>query len=209
MGHFEDEWVTAPQSDGWRDILPRVLDCTHTHHPPNSYWAVPGRLLAGEYPGDRQAASTRQKLQTYLDTGVDAFLDLTEESELRPYLEDLEAIARASGKAVHYKRLPIKDVQIPDSPQEMKDILLTIGQWLRDGRTVYVHCWGGVGRTGTVVGCHLVDQGMPGTAVLRHLAVLWTRMGADKRLRRPVSPETNEQRDYVLQWHRTAAMESV
>ena len=28
-----------------------------------------------------------------------------------------------------------------------------------DGRKVYVHCWGGVGRTGTVVGCYLVRQG--------------------------------------------------
>ena len=28
------------------------------------------------------------------------------------------------------------------------------------GGTAYVHCWGGVGRTGTVIGCWLVRHGL-------------------------------------------------
>ena len=30
---------------------------------------------------------------------------------------------------------------------------------LAGGRTVYLHCRGGIGRTGTVLGCYLVRQG--------------------------------------------------
>src|SRR5690606_41460522 len=55
---------------------------------------------------------------------------------------------------------------------------------------VYVHCWGGVGRTGTVVGCLLLDRGLAtGDDVLYRLAEL--RAGTRKG-RRP-SPETPAQ----------------
>jgi protein-tyrosine phosphatase len=38
---------------------------------------------------------------------------------------------------------------------EMIHILDTIDQALAEDRPVYVYCWGGHGRTGTVVGCYL------------------------------------------------------
>ncbi|WP_188406321.1 protein-tyrosine phosphatase family protein [Psychroflexus salis] len=31
------------------------------------------------------------------------------------------------------------------------------------GKKVYVHCWGGVGKTGTVIGCFLLEQQMATT----------------------------------------------
>ncbi|MEO8827751.1 MAG: protein-tyrosine phosphatase family protein, partial [Lapillicoccus sp.] len=37
---------------------------------------------------------------------------------------------------------------------------------------VYVHCWGGRGRTGTVVGCLLVDDGLSFDEVIDRLAEL-------------------------------------
>ena len=42
----------------------------------------------------------------------------------------------------------------------MREILDHLRTRLDSGHKVYVHCWGGIGRTGTVVGCHLVEQGM-------------------------------------------------
>ena len=52
----------------------------------DSYWLVPGRLLAGEYPGAKTKDEARRKLQSFLDAKVDFFLDLTEEKEgLEPY----------------------------------------------------------------------------------------------------------------------------
>ena len=41
-----------------------------------------------------------------------------------------------------------------------------------DGGTVYVHCWGGVGRTGTVVGCLLVRHGLDGGDAIARIAEL-------------------------------------
>ena len=93
MSRFEGELVSAPGPDGQRTILPRLLDLTHQAHPRNSYWVVPDSLMAGEYPGERDAWNTRRKLADYLRHGLDAFLDLTEAGELRPYEDDLNEVA--------------------------------------------------------------------------------------------------------------------
>ena len=66
------------------------------------------------------------------------------------------------------------------------------------GRNAYVHCWGGVGRTGTVVGCWLVRHGRTGDGALAELGELWRSV--EKIHHKPVSPETREQREYVRQW---------
>jgi protein-tyrosine phosphatase len=201
MRRFEGDLVSAPDPHGRRMILPRLLDLTHGARPHNSYWVVPGSLMAGEYPGDRDDRITRRKLADYLRHGLDAFLDLTEAHELAPYESRLYEVAAELEVDCAYRRMAILDVDVPDQPGQMRAILDQIGEWRRQGRSVYVHCWGGVGRTGTVVGCHLVDDGLDGQAALDHLRLLWTRMSDDKRRRKPESPETGAQRDYVLNWN--------
>jgi ADP-ribosyl-[dinitrogen reductase] hydrolase len=168
---------------------------------PNAYWLPGTRILAGEYPGDRDATPARDKLRALLSAGVTCFLDLTEpgESGLQPYEPLLHAEAAALGARAEYRRLPISDVSVPRRPEDMSRILDVIDAAHRAGHTVYVHCWGGVGRTGTVVACHLVRSGLTGREALDRLAALWTSV--EKAWRRPESPETEEQRRYVLAWH--------
>ena len=57
------------------------------------------------------------------------------------------------------------------------------------GNAVYVHCWGGIGRTGTVVGCWLVETGGAGDDVLEAIKAL--RAGTMKRSTQ--FPETSDQ----------------
>ena len=80
----------------------------------------------------------------------------------------------------------------------MRAILDTIDSALGDGGKVYVHCFGGIGRTGTVVGCHLVRRGATGDDALARVAELWKSV--EKYPHRPRSPETDEQADYVRSW---------
>ena len=74
----------------------------------NSYWVVPGKLLAGEYPINLDEASSWEKMGRLLAAGVTEFIDLTEEGEpargipLRPYDGMLPAGS--------YQRFPITDI---------------------------------------------------------------------------------------------------
>ena len=164
----------------------------------NSYWVKPGQLLAGEYPGAKNEAAARQKLARFLDAGLTFFIDLTEPHELEPYEAMLKKEAAARGLAVEYRRFPIRDAGLPKTARQMVDILNTIDQAIAAGHAVYVHCWGGIGRTGTVIGCHLVRHGRSGDEALQEIARLWHFM--EKRHRRPHSPETAEQVEFVRRW---------
>ena len=164
---------------------------------PNTYWVVPSRLLAGEYPGDMDAAAARVKLRALLEGGVTHFVDLTRAGELVAYDALLREEARGLGVSAVYERHPIADISVPQTPSEMAAILDAIDSALDVGGMVYVHCWGGVGRTGTVVGCWLVRHGT-GTGALAQVAEWWR--GVEKADCKRTSPETPEQHAYVRNW---------
>ena len=164
----------------------------------NSYWVVPSRFAAGEYPGSWRPAEAEAKLKALLEAGVDHFIDLTQSRELRPYSEIAEQQAQRLGRTVGYKRHSIVDASVPRSPEDMAAILDAIDNALDAGKTVYVHCWGGVGRTGTVVGCWLARHGHSGEEALQQIAEWW--QGVEKASWHPRSPETPEQLAYVRNW---------
>ena len=120
-----------------------------------------------------------------------------------PYAGIAEDEARRLGLTVGYERHPIVDLSVPRCPQQMARILDAIDVAMRDGKTVYVHCWGGVGRTGIVVGCWLVRHGRTGDVALYQIAEWW--QGVEKVYRRPISPETSEQHQYVRDWTEPAS----
>lgn len=164
----------------------------------NCYWVEPGRLLAGEYPAASHSDAAQRKLQRILAAGVTFFLDLTSPADgLAPYAELLAEEAKIYTHAVSYCRMTIPDYSVPSTAQ-MVQTLDVIDAALADGQVVYVHCWGGVGRTGTVVGCYLVRHGRSGDAALAHLAHLW--QDVEKRNRHPHSPETPAQLEMVRTW---------
>lgn len=166
--------------------------------PGDSYWVLDGQLLAGPYPGAANKADAAAKLEAFLDTGVTCFIDLTEEGEgppLHPYSGLLRQLAQRRGAQITHMRMPIRDVDVP-SPWQMRAVLAAINSALAAGQIVYVHCWGGVGRTGTVVGCLLRERGLPADAILAELAHLRTHTERACR----TAPETAEQRAFVENW---------
>jgi protein-tyrosine phosphatase len=82
------------------------------------------------------------------------------------------SLARAAGRAVRCERMPIRDADVPTVVQ-MRTLLDRIDHANAAGNIVYVHCLGGIGRTGTVIGCYLARHGIAvGTAALEHLNAL-------------------------------------
>ncbi len=163
-----------------------------------SYWVIADKLLAGEYAGAPTYAETNAKLKAFLEAGVDVYIDLTEEGVegLRPYVADLLVLAQDAGRRVRYRRLPIRDVSVP-SRELMADILDTIDEALDEGKRVYVHCWGGIGRTGTVVGCFLARHELARGQDL--MTAIQTLRKQTPDAARP-SPETEAQRAFTLSW---------
>jgi ADP-ribosyl-[dinitrogen reductase] hydrolase len=66
------------------------------------------------------------------------------------------------------------------------------------GRHVYVHCRAGVGRTATVIGCYLAEQGLDGRAALNQLNRLW--QSCARAVSWPVVPQTLEQAEFIRGW---------
>jgi ADP-ribosyl-[dinitrogen reductase] hydrolase len=57
---------------------------------------LPGKLLAGEYPGGTTSAATRQRLRRLTEAGVGAFIDLTQPGELLSYANFRDAVLAAA-----------------------------------------------------------------------------------------------------------------
>ena len=165
---------------------------------PESYWVLPNRLLAGEYPAALYAAElTRKRLDSFLKLGFNTYLNLTNAGELEDYQPLLKEEAGYFNLEVECQRFPIGDYGLP-TPERMNAILDALDENLARGRKIYLHCYGGIGRTGTVVGCYLVRHGLSGEEALRQLASWWQNV--PKSARYPHSPETLQQETFVLNW---------
>ena len=162
-----------------------------------SYWVETGRLLAGEYPGTFDTELTRKRLDALIDAGFDTFVDLTRPNEIVPYANVLLEQAKAYGIQVAYHRFPIGDFGLP-TPEGMNAILDRIEESLGAGSRIYLHCWGGIGRTGTTVGCYLVRQGKTADEALDRLSAWWRTV--PKSQYHPHSPETHEQVEFIHTW---------
>ena len=155
----------------------------------------PGSLLAGEYPRDADDATSQAKIDALVAAGVTAFIDLTTDRDgLAPYAQYL---AKHRDRGVSHENFPIPDVSTPRDAEQTRAILDTIDAHRAAGKTVYVHCWGGVGRTGVIVGCWLARHGTPGAAAVQRLGELW--QACPKSATRQ-SPETSAQVRYIETW---------
>jgi hypothetical protein len=159
---------------------------------PNSYWVIAGTLLAGEHPGARTEAEARDRIARLCADGIDSFVDLTEEFEAPDYRSSLPGHCA-------YLRCPIVDCAVPADPAQMHDLLRYVRRELAAGRRIYIHCRAGIGRTGLVVGCWLVGEGLDGAAALKRLNQLWRQSARSKTWREV--PQTHQQGAYILGWH--------
>jgi hypothetical protein len=161
----------------------------------NTYWVIPERLLAGEYPVGETAVDARARLAILRELRVNSFIDLTEEGEMPPYKHLLPPHTR-------YQRFPIRDHGVPPNSATVEALIEQIGAAIDARRCIYLHCRAGIGRTGLAVGCFLANRSGDGKAAIKELNKLWTQ--SERSHSWPKIPQTNEQADYIRRWPKLA-----
>lgn len=166
---------------------------------PKSYWVISNKLIVGEIPASQTIEESHKKLSGLVNININAVINLMEADEKNRsgelfynYSEFLNL------HKIETHRFPIKDGSIP-TVERMTEILNLIDEYNSKNKIVYVHCWGGVGRTGTVIGCYLKRHGIAdNNNVLNQIDTLKINTPIASRM----SPETIEQQDFVLSWNK-------
>ncbi len=124
---------------------------------------------------------SREELNWLRHQGIELLLSLTEEPLPRRWVED------ASLLVFHE---PMEDMQAP-AQEQLERCLSVIDRAHRQEMGVAIHCTAGLGRTGVVLACYFVDQGLSGSNAMARVREL-----------RPGSIETAEQEEAVLEFAR-------
>jgi hypothetical protein len=156
----------------------------------DSYRVADG-FLAGEYPGSFDPVEAMRRLRSFARHDITLFVDLTHPADV---IEPYERWLDPSARRISHSIVDMGTTTIP----HMTRILDDVDAALDGGATLYVHCWGGIGRTGTVVGCWLMRHALDGGDPIGRIA----------ELRRSVShahvasPQTAAQCAMVTSWKR-------
>ena len=148
-GGYSEDYYDTPEKRRWME---RYVDGIWKDKVPikNSYLVNRElNIYAGEYPGDKDNEKCRLKMMGTWSK-FKHFYDLTEKGELNPYSHYLESWQQ-------HHCFPIPDVSAPASTESVRRLVEEIiyhGKQSESGYgSIYIHCWGGVGRTGTIVAC--------------------------------------------------------
>jgi atypical dual specificity phosphatase len=139
---------------------------------PKLSWIIPDQIAAMALPAARDLVRLRRMGVTLLVSVIST-----------PFHPDDLRKAR-----LKYLHLPVMYLRSP-SPEQIQAFVTAVRAELAAGGKVAVHCVGGLGRTGTVIACYLVEQGMTAQEAMTLV-----------RRARPGSIESLEQENTVYLW---------
>ncbi len=173
--------------------------CTFNHllnHPTietpirNSY-KVDERIYAGEYPATSDEKLGRKEIMRFTRFGITHFINLTESGELSPYTQWLH-------EGQTHIRFAIKDCGTPNSTDAVAELLKTVTTILKDKKNrIYIHCRGGIGRTGTIVACYYAMLLKEYTLAYNLLERQFSQFPKSAYRN---TPETIEQKRFIMQF---------
>ena len=115
-------------------------------------YQVSRNVFAGEHPlFDIYKSSIKGNIPALLKFGITVFLDLTQSYEVPEYASFLPSdVQRIS--------FPIRNCDVPSSVESVMDLFRRLEQLMHEQpqAKLYIHCHGGVGRTGTIVACYYI-----------------------------------------------------
>lgn len=159
------------------------------------YEVVPNKLYASATPSDLRASNRAINLKFIQENNIQVIVNLMEDDELdHDFNLFFDYAPEFSKVGIETVRFPIQDVYIPKSKAYAIEIVDFIDRKNNEGKRVLVHCWGGVGRTGTIVGCYLLRHQLANAdnfmSVIAHLR-------KNTSIAERTSPETFTQENFV------------
>ncbi len=150
----------------------------------------------GKHSTSKGGARWERDLADDLDRLVQEFgtavlVCLLEDHEL-DWLKIPDLVQEAEARHIEVLRLPIPDAGVLPEQQPVRDLVTSMTDAVAAGKTVVIHCAGGLGRTGTVAGCFMVQHGMTAEDAIVTL----------HRVRSRNSPETRGQEAFIAQYER-------
>jgi atypical dual specificity phosphatase len=135
-------------------------------------WVVEGEIGGMARPPYRAA----ELWQWLADQNVRLVVSLTSEPP------DPNDMAAAGIDMLH---VPIRDFT-PPTPADIEQFIDTARFYRHENKAIVVHCGAGIGRTGTMIACYLVDKGLSPDEAIRTV-----------RSTRPGSIETRDQEQAI------------
>jgi atypical dual specificity phosphatase len=142
---------------------------------PNFSWLIKHKLAALSYPESEDAFILLWKM------GIRALINLAEEQFPADTINDVDLLI---------EHIPIVDFTAPTLPQ-IEQAIAMIHFCLDSSMPVAVHCIAGLGRTGTILACYLVSEGIPAEQAITSI-----------RKWRPGSIEMRDQEGVIYEYER-------
>ena len=136
-------------------------------------------LIQGEIAGMARPMSMVADLEFLKDNGIEAIVSLTEIPLHKTLIEEF---------GFEYKHIPIPDLASP-AQEQIEEFVFFVNNLTTSKKKIVVHCDAGIGRTGTMLACYLVNKGCSANTAI-----------SEVRKKRPGSIETIEQEDTILKY---------
>ena len=140
--------------------------------------------IENEHVAGCRGPRTQSDLAFLRSQGIRALVRLAYEEETGMTKQKVEA------EEIEDFYEPVRDFTAP-SQEQIDRVLKFMRNALDHGKPVAVSCGAGIGRTGTILGCHLVSLGQTAELTIRQL-----------RSSRPGSVEVIEQREAIVEFER-------
>ncbi|MBM4054052.1 MAG: protein phosphatase [Planctomycetes bacterium] len=144
-------------------------------------------LIKNEIAGMARPMSGISNFEFLKESGIDVIVSLSEWPLHRTLLEEFGFIN---------KHIPIADLT-PPTQEQIEEFILFVNEAISSDKKVVVHCDAGIGRTGTMLACYLVNKGYSAKDAI-----------IEVRKKRPGSIETIAQEETVMEYEERLSKKS-
>lgn len=136
-------------------------------------------VIQNEIAGMARPVSVVSDLEFLKDNGIEAIVSLTELPLHKTLIEEF---------GFEYKHIPVADLTSP-TQEQIEEFVTFVNNLISSKKKIVVHCDAGIGRTGTMLACYLVNKGRSAKNAITEV-----------RKKRPGSIETMEQEDTITRY---------